>query len=111
MNDNYFGLCPHCRKTDGCINVGNGHWFYCKDHSVKWFIGANLFSSWKLQTEAEQRQIYDQLGLGEFKELDLDSVYNPEVEMVGNGLDWIADVPAEMLEDWTTGGRATDEAP
>jgi hypothetical protein len=67
--DDYFGVCPHCGKNDGFINVGRSHWFFCKEHRVKWCAGANLFSSWRHETEAEQRRIYNEIGLGEFEEL------------------------------------------
>ena len=68
--DLYFGLCPHCRSNDGYINVGRGHWFYCQEHRVKWFIGSNLFSWWREQSEAEQREIYDRLGFGKFQRIE-----------------------------------------
>jgi hypothetical protein len=52
--DNYFGGCPECGGSDGCINIGPNHWYYCKEHRTRWCIGSNLFSSWKDQTKAEQ---------------------------------------------------------
>jgi hypothetical protein len=64
--ENYFGGCPHCGRADGCTNVGRSHWFFCKTHKTKWCIGWNLFSSWRDQTEDEQRRAYDEIGLGEF---------------------------------------------
>jgi hypothetical protein len=67
--DEYFGLCPHCHQQDGWLNIGRSHWIYCKAHRVTWCIGSNLFSSWRQQTEEEQRQIYDDLGFGEFQEI------------------------------------------
>ncbi|HUE95105.1 MAG TPA: hypothetical protein VMN39_00510 [Longimicrobiaceae bacterium] len=63
------GTLPECYRTDGYINVGKGHWFYCKAHRTKWFIGANLFSSWTHETEAEQRARYDEMGFGFFREV------------------------------------------
>jgi hypothetical protein len=66
----YFGVCPTCHKTDGYINIGRGHWFYCKEHSVTWLIGSNLFSSWRDQTEEQQREVYDQLGFEQFTEVE-----------------------------------------
>ena len=62
----YFGVCPECGKSDGYINVSRTHWFFCKAHKTKWCIGANLFSSWREQTEDEQRRDYDEIGMGEF---------------------------------------------
>ena len=68
--DNYFGGCPHCGRTDGCTNVGPSHWYFCKAHKTKWCIGSNLFSSWKEQTEDEQRHAYDAIGMGVFTEVE-----------------------------------------
>jgi hypothetical protein len=57
--DGYFGLCPHCRNTDGYFNAGSSHWFVCDEHKTRWFVGCNLFSSWKDETKEEQeRQFY-----------------------------------------------------
>jgi hypothetical protein len=54
-NDCYFGGCPVCGETDGYVNVRSSHWFVCDAHRVRWCIGANLFSSWKDETEGEQQ--------------------------------------------------------
>ncbi len=70
QQDDYFGLCPTCKKTDGCINIGRSHWYYCKKHKVKWCVGSNLFSYWRDQTEAKQRKIFDRLKFGSFKEIE-----------------------------------------
>jgi hypothetical protein len=48
----YFGGCPLCGRTDGYINMA-AHWFVCDNHRTRWFIGTNLFSSWKNETEAD----------------------------------------------------------
>ena len=55
--ESYFGGCPQCGKNDGCIHIGRAEWFFCKEHKTKWWVGSNLFSSWRVQTEQEQRQI------------------------------------------------------
>ena len=80
-NRGYFGVCPQCRRNDGCANVGPSHWFFCKKHRVKWCIGSNLFSSWKDETEEEQRRVYDEIGLGEFEEIK--PLHLPELEETG----------------------------
>lgn len=54
----YFGGCPECGETDGYVNTGAAHWFVCNAHRVRWFVGINLFSSWKDETESEQRAIW-----------------------------------------------------
>ena len=51
----YFGGCPVCGETDGYVNHGPSHWFVCDAHRVRWYVGQNLFSSWKDETEGEQQ--------------------------------------------------------
>ena len=43
---------------------------YCREHKKTWNIGSNLFSSWRWETEEQQRQRYDELGFAEFEELN-----------------------------------------
>ena len=69
-SETYWGVCPTCKCNDGYVNIGKGHWFYCKEHKVRWFIGRNLFSDWRCETEEEQRKIYDGLGFGTFQTID-----------------------------------------
>ncbi len=69
-NDGVFGLCPICHKTDGYHNVGRSHWFRCDTHRVKWCYGSNIFSSWRFETEQEQREKYDAGGYGFYKEVE-----------------------------------------
>src|SRR5262249_7630345 len=45
------------------------HRFYCKEHKTSWCAGSNLFSSWRYQTEAEQRAIWDEIGLNDFEDV------------------------------------------
>ena len=54
--DCYFGVYPVCGYTDGYINNGAEHWFVCDVDLTKWYIGTNLFSDWKDETELEQRR-------------------------------------------------------
>ena len=49
--DEYFGGCPVCGDTTDCLNVNRSHWMVCDKHKTKWCIGANLFSSWRDETE------------------------------------------------------------
>lgn len=42
-----FGGCPECGRSDGYLNVGSAHWFFCEAHKIKWCIGENIFSSWR----------------------------------------------------------------
>ena len=52
----YFGGCPKCGRNDGPFNAGRAHWFVCHEHKVRWTCGTNLFSGWRDETEAEQRE-------------------------------------------------------
>jgi hypothetical protein len=65
--DGYFGVCPFCGGAGGPINIGRSHWLYCKRHKVLWCIGFNLFSSWKDETDEQQRANYDAIGLDSFE--------------------------------------------
>jgi hypothetical protein len=71
-----FGLCPHCRNNDGYVNVGRGHWFVCDEHKVMWFAGTNLFSSWRDETDEEQRRAWAARGLDEYS--DIEPYYPPQ---------------------------------
>lgn len=51
--DDHFGGCPKCGGDDGYLNVGRGHWFVCRRHKVRWFVGANLFSNWRHEEDWE----------------------------------------------------------
>ena len=68
-SSNHFGVCPECHQTNGYINIGRAHWFYCAPHQVKWCVGSNLFSDWKEQTEAQQREIYESLRFDNYEEV------------------------------------------
>lgn len=52
--DDHFGGCPICRRTNGCRSIGRDHWYVCHAHRTKWWVGSNLFSSWRDLTP-EQR--------------------------------------------------------
>lgn len=65
-----FGACPTCHTNDGYINVGQAHWFLCKEHRVKWCAAWNLFSSWMDETEEEQRKEYEELGLDTYTTIE-----------------------------------------
>ena len=49
--DNYWGQCPVCHSNDGYVNIGRGHWFFCKAHKKMWYVGSNLFDEWRHQTK------------------------------------------------------------
>jgi hypothetical protein len=64
-----WGGCPECGDNDGYVDIGKSHWFLCRAHKAMWFAGANLFSSWHGETEAEQRARYDELGLDDYRDV------------------------------------------
>jgi len=77
--EGYFGMCPICRKNDGYVNVGSSHWFICEEHRVRWCIGANVFSSWRDETESEQRRHCEKIGFDDFTDV---KPFYPEIEGV-----------------------------
>ena len=54
--DDHFGLCPVCHKSDGYLNIGKTHMGVCHEHKKAWPIGMNLFSSWQHETEEDWRR-------------------------------------------------------
>ena len=48
-----FGLCPECHAEPKFRNVGRTHVAHCEKCRLKWIIGANLFSSWRGETETD----------------------------------------------------------
>jgi hypothetical protein len=80
--DGYWGLCPICKKTDGYLNIGRNHWFMCLEHRTRWCIGSNLFSSWRDETEAEQRRECEKIAFDTFKDV---KPFYPEIEGVERG--------------------------
>lgn len=48
----YFGVCPKCLETDGCLNIERDHVFVCHRHKSYWLIGFNIFSSWRREDES-----------------------------------------------------------
>jgi hypothetical protein len=64
MNDEYqlvplfgppdhFGGCPKCGRTGVYVDIGSDHYNVCEEHRVYWYVGSNLFSSWREGTEEE----------------------------------------------------------
>jgi hypothetical protein len=70
VGDYHFGVCPVCHKTNGYLNAGRSHRFYCEEHRKSWCVGSNLFSSWRFETEEEQRRKWDEIGLDGFEEVE-----------------------------------------
>ena len=62
LNDpSYFGGCPECGSNDGYLNLHRAHWFVCHAHRKRWLIGANLFSTWRMETEEDWQQNYERI--------------------------------------------------
>lgn len=70
-NVEVFGGCPECGEAACFLNDGPHHWIVCNVHLTKWYIGANLFSSWREMTHEETIEQRDQLN--EYREVE--SVY------------------------------------
>lgn len=61
-NDCYhFGGCPVCGCAGMVVSAGRPHWGVCHDHQVRWYIGDNLFSSWRALSPAERRRCWQQV--------------------------------------------------
>jgi hypothetical protein len=63
----YWGLCPECHRTDGCLNIGGNHWFFCEQHRTRWCVGWNLFSAWRDEPESVHKENAEKLAA--FKEV------------------------------------------
>jgi len=67
--ENYFGHCSVPEHDNYYLNIGRGHWMVCDKCKIKWFIGANLFSSWRGQNRniweanAERIKNYDEIDI------------------------------------------------
>jgi hypothetical protein len=64
---NYFGGCPTCGRADGYRNAGKSHRFFRDVHKTSWCVGSNLFSTWRDQTEDEQRAAWH---IGDYEEVE-----------------------------------------
>jgi hypothetical protein len=59
MTTDHFHGCPECppeRDPDNIYNAGKAHRAACHVHRTTWYLGSNLFSGWRHETEAEQRE-------------------------------------------------------
>ncbi len=54
--DEYWGVCPRCKRNDGYLNIRRVHWFVCHRHRVRWWGGENLFSTWRWETDADWKR-------------------------------------------------------
>jgi hypothetical protein len=66
--DKHFGWCPECGRSDGYVNIGRSHVFYCDAHRTRWSAGSNLFSSWRYEDEATWARNAEHVG--PYREVD-----------------------------------------
>ena len=82
-NLDYFGVCPKCFRNDGYLNDGPDHWYHCRRHKLKWWIGSNMFSGWQLEDESTRRASAELLAgyteVEEFNPLDQTAVATGDV--------------------------------
>ena len=45
--ETYWESCPVCHQVDEFLNIYRDHWFVCHRHRTKWWVGSNLFSTWR----------------------------------------------------------------
>ena len=60
----FFHGCPECPETmgpDNIYNAGKLHRGACHEHHTTWILGSNLFSSWRDETEEQQRTRYREI--------------------------------------------------
>ena len=67
-NAECFGGCPECGCVANIWNVGRAHWAVCHRHKVKWYIGENLFSNWR--TETEEDWLTNEYRLDHYREVE-----------------------------------------
>lgn len=51
LDYDYIGRCPDCLRRAPFLNIGRDHWAYCPVCRFRWYIGGNLFSGWRDETE------------------------------------------------------------
>ena len=76
--DDHFGLCPVCHKSDGYLNIGKTHMGVCHAHKKAWPVGMNLFSSWEHETEEDWKR--NAKTLVEYEEVEGFTYPRPEPE-------------------------------
>ena len=67
-NGHYFGHCPDPEHENYYLNINRGHWMVCDHCKIKWFIGENLFSSWRKEDKALWKANADKIR--NYKEVD-----------------------------------------
>jgi hypothetical protein len=55
-----FGLCPHCRGSDGYLNIGPYHVFVCDQHMTRWQTTSHVLD-WEDEDQAKWEANADKL--------------------------------------------------
>ena len=67
--DPHFGGCPKCGGNDGIYYANiKSEWMVCNKHRVKWWIGRNLMSGWRIM-DATDAARHEHL-LAQYREVD-----------------------------------------
>lgn len=65
--DEHFGGCPECGKCTLILNIRSSHVALCELHKNAWWIGSNLFSGWRDETEETWAQ--NEVKLANYREV------------------------------------------
>ena len=84
--NDYFGICPDCSEPGVFRNIGREHYSCCDAHRVFWYVGSNLFSSWRDQTEEQWAANRDLLS--GYREVEEHHDVNDEPATQGDQQDW-----------------------
>ena len=57
----YWGHCPVPEHENYYLNINRGHWMICDKCKIKWFMGANLFGSWRKENKAKWGKNYKRI--------------------------------------------------
>ena len=68
-DEHYFGHCSCPEHENHYLNIGRCHWMICNKCKIKWFIGENLFSSWREQNENIWRENEEKIR--NYREVDI----------------------------------------
>jgi hypothetical protein len=59
--DDYFGVCPVCLRPGAYYNIAREHWFVCEAHRVRWYVGSNLSSAWRGESEEQWARNWEKI--------------------------------------------------
>ncbi len=105
--DSYWGFCPICHDHDGYVSVGPDHWFVCRAHRTRWWIGSNPFSCWKELSDLDHERNAAQLA--GYREVE--SWVPPQELVEREAPSWrqVTAIPAGPPFRWVPPGRQIGE--